>query len=63
MDGYFTAIGSTYQHVLLHKKATKDGARAANTTDTVATADVPDAFAIQRRRADKRVPVRQSIAV
>lgn len=63
MNAYFTAIGSTYQHVLLHKKDTKDGARLAGTTDTVAGADIPDKFIVQRRRADKRVPVRVSITV
>jgi hypothetical protein len=62
-DGYFTAVGSTYQHVILHKKATAGGGRAAYTTDTVAAADIPSTFAVQRRRADKLVPSRLSVTV
>jgi hypothetical protein len=60
---YFTAVGSTYQHVILHKKATAGGGRAAYTTDTVAAADIPSSFAVQRRRADKLVPSRLSVTV
>ena len=62
-NGYFTAVSSTYTHVILHKKATAGGARAANTTDTVAAADIPSAFAVQTRRADKLVPSRVSVTV
>jgi hypothetical protein len=62
-NGYFTAVGSTYQHVILHKRATAGGARAAYTTDTVAAADIPSTFAVQRRRADKLVPSRLSVTV
>jgi hypothetical protein len=62
-ENYFTAIGSTYQHVILHKKATAGGGRAAYTTDTVAAADIPSSFAVQRRRADKLVPSRLSVTV
>jgi hypothetical protein len=60
---YFTAVGSIYQHVILHKKATAGGGRAAYTTDTVAAADIPSSFAVQRRRADKLVPSRLSVTV
>jgi hypothetical protein len=62
-DGYFTAVSATYAHVLLHKKATAGGARLADTTDTVATADIPSTFAVQTRRADKLVPSRLSVTV
>lgn len=62
-NAYFTAVGSTYQHVILHKKATAGGGRAAYTTDTVAFADIPSTFAVQRRRADKLVPSRLSVTV
>lgn len=62
-NAYFTAVSATYQHVLLHKKATAGGARAADTTDTVATADIPSTFAVQTRRADKLVPSRLSVTV
>jgi hypothetical protein len=60
VDGYFTAVGSTYQHVLLHKKPTAGDARLADTVDTVAGFDIPNTFAVQRRRADKLVPARLS---
>jgi hypothetical protein len=63
MNAYFTAVGSTYQHVILHKKATAGGGRSAYTTDTVAAADIPSTFAVQRRRADKLVPSRLSVTV
>lgn len=62
-NGYFTAVGATFQHVILHKKATAGGGRAAFTTDTVAKADIPSTFAVQRRRADKLVPSRLSVSV
>jgi hypothetical protein len=62
-NGYFTAVASTYTHVILHKKATAGDARAAYTVDTVATADIPSTFAVQSRRADKLVPSRLSVTV
>lgn len=63
LTAYFTATSTSYQHVILHKKATAGGARAAFTTDIVSHADVPSTFAVQRRRADKFVPSRVSITV
>lgn len=62
-ENYFTAVGSTYQHVILHKKVTAGDGRLAYTTDTVATADIPSSFAVQRRRADKLQPSRLSVTV
>ncbi len=62
-NGYFTAVGATYQHVLVHKKATAGGARPADSTDTVSAADIPITFAVQTRRADKLVPSRLSVTV
>lgn len=62
-NAYFTATVSTYAHVIVHKRATAGGARAAFTTDTVATADIPSTFAVQTRRADKLVPSRLSVTV
>jgi hypothetical protein len=53
MTAYFTSVGTSYSHVILHRKATAGGARAAFTTDTVIAGDVSNAFAVQRRRADK----------
>lgn len=63
MNAYFTSVGSAYQHVILHRKATAGGARAAYSTDTVTAADIPSTFAVQRRRADKLVPSRLSITI
>lgn len=63
MNAYFTSVGSSYQHVILHKKATKGGTRGAFTTDVVTAADIPSTFAIQKRRGDKIVPSRISITV
>lgn len=62
-NAYFTATATTYAHVIVHKRATAGGARAAFTTDTVATADIPSTFAVQTRRADKLVPSRLSVTV
>lgn len=62
-NGYFTAVSSTYAHVIVHKKATAGGARPADSVDTVATADIPSTFAVQTRRADKLVPSRLSVTV
>lgn len=63
LNGYFAAVGSSYSHVILHRKATLGGARAANTTDPVTAVDIPSTFAVQRRRADKLVPTRLSVTV
>lgn len=63
LNGYFTAVGSTYTHVILHRKATLDGDRAAYSTDPVIAADIPNTFATQKRRADKLVPTRVSVTV
>lgn len=62
-NGYFTATSATYGHVIVHKKATTGGARPADSTDTVAGADIPSTFAVQTRRADKLVPSRLSVTV
>lgn len=63
MNAYFTSVGTSYQHVILHRKATKGGTRLADTTDTVVAADIPSSFAQQRRRGDKIVPSRLSITL
>lgn len=63
MNAYFTSVGSSYQHVILHKRATKGGTRAAFSTDIVTAADIPSTFAIQKRRGDKIVPSRISITL
>jgi hypothetical protein len=62
-NAYFTSVGTSYQHVLLHRRATAGGARAALSTDTVTAADIPSTFAVQTRRADKLVPSRLSVTV
>lgn len=63
LNAYFASVGSTYQHVILHRKATAGGVRAAFTTDVVTQCDVPSTFAVQKRRADKLVPTRLSVTV
>lgn len=60
-NAYFTAVGASYQHVILHRKATSGAGRMAFTTDTVSAADIPSTFAVQTRRADKLVPSRLSV--
>jgi hypothetical protein len=62
-NAYFAAVGSSYEHVILHRRATAGGARAAYTTDVVTQCDIPSTFAVQRRRADKIVPTRVSVTV
>lgn len=63
MNAYWTSVGAAYQHVILHKRATAGGARAAYSTDIVTAADIPNTFASQRRRSDKIVPSRISITL
>jgi len=63
LNDYFSAVGSTYQHVILHKKATAGGGRAAFTTDVITGADIPSTFSVQRRRADKLVPSRLTVTI
>lgn len=63
LTAYFTAVGASYTHVILHRRATAGGARAAFTTDTVVAGDVSNAFAVQRRRADKLGVTRSAFTV
>jgi hypothetical protein len=63
MSAYFTSVGSSYTHVILHKRTTVGAAREAYTTDNVVAADIPSTFAVQRRRADKNIPSRLSVTV
>lgn len=63
MNAYWSSVGSSYQHVILHKRETKGATRLAYTTDVVVAADIPSAFAQQRRRGDKIVPSRMSITL
>lgn len=62
-NAYFTAVGSSYSHVLLHRKPTAGGARTAFTTDVISGADIPSTFSVQTRRADKLVPSRLAVTV
>lgn len=63
LNAYWTSVGSSYTHVILHRKATLHGDRAAFSTDPVVASDCPNTFAQQRRRADKIVPTRSTITV
>lgn len=62
VNAFFTAITPTLQLVILHRKATLHGPGAL-TTDPIVAADAPNTLAVQRRRADKDVPVRSTITV
>lgn len=61
INAYWTSVGVQYTHVVLHRRATANGARAAFSTDPVIHSDCPNIFAQQRRRADKIVAARSSI--
>jgi hypothetical protein len=63
LNAYFTSAGASYNHVILHRRATAGGARAAFSTDPITAADIPSTFAVQRRRADKLVPSRLSVTL
>lgn len=63
MNAFFTALGSAVQLQILHRKAALDGATTAFSLSPIVAADIPDSFAVQRRRADKRVPTRVSVTV
>jgi hypothetical protein len=62
VNALFTAIGSTLQFQILHRRGTLHGPGAL-TTDAVTSGDVSNKFAIQRRRGDKLVPTRSTITV
>lgn len=63
VGAFWAGLGSVIQPQILHRKAPLDGAVTAYSTSVIASADIPDAFATQRRRADKRVPTRVSITL
>lgn len=50
----------TLQFVVLHRRGTKGGL-AALTTDNIISGDVPNTFAVQRRRTDKFTPTRSAL--
>jgi len=60
VNAAISAWTGTLQPVILHRKGTKSGPGPL-TTDNIISGDVPDGFDTQRRRADKRVPARQSL--
>lgn len=62
-NAYWTSVGTQYQHVILHRKATIGDTRPGYSTDTVTGADIPSTFTQQRRRADKIVPSRLTVTV
>lgn len=62
MNSAFVQWLSALQFVILHRKGTKNGPGPL-TTDPVVASDVSDLCADQRRRGDKRVPVRQTITL
>lgn len=50
----------TLQFVVLHRRGAKSGV-AALSTDNLVSGDVPNTFAVQRRRTDKFVPTRSAL--
>lgn len=63
LNAYWTSVGTSYSHVILHRKGTAGGVRAQYTTDAVVAADIPSTFAVQKRRADKLVPSRLTVTL
>jgi hypothetical protein len=63
MDAFFTALGGTVNVMILHRKQALNNGPAPYTTDPVTTCDIPQAFAVQRRRADKLTETRLSVTV
>ena len=67
MESAFTTFFSTLSPSITlgikHLKASLDGTTQAYTMSQIVAADIPSAFAVQRRRADKLVPSRVSISV
>lgn len=61
VNALLSQIIGTLQPVILHRKGTKSGPGPL-TTDNIIAGDVPNGFAVQRRRADKRVPTRVSLS-
>jgi hypothetical protein len=63
LNAFFSGLGGTVQPQILHRKAALDGATTPYSVSPITAADIPDSFASQRRRADKRVPVRSTVTV
>lgn len=60
---FFSAISPTITLGVKHLKTSEDGTTTAFTMTQLTAADVPNTFAVQRRRADKLVPTRVSVSV
>lgn len=62
-NAMFTAFGSSLTLQVLHRHGGGGGAATPNSLSPVTGADIPNTFAVQRRRADKLVPTRTTITV
>lgn len=62
-NAFFTALGSSITLQILHRHGGGGGAAAPDSLSPVVAADIPNTFAVQRRRADKLVPTRTTITV
>ena len=63
MNALFSAISGVITLQIYHKLGGGSGARGPNTVDPVIASDVSDVFTTQRRRDDKRVPLRLTVTV
>lgn len=63
MTAFFTAASSGFTMQVKHLRGSEDGTRGAATADAVTACDIPNAFAVQRRRADKLAETRLSVSV
>jgi hypothetical protein len=60
---FFSAISPTITLGVKHLKASEDGTTTAYSMSQIVACDIPNTFAVQRRRADKLVPTRVSVSV
>lgn len=60
---FFSGITPTITLGVKHLKNSSDGTTTAYTMSQIVACDIPNTFAVQRRRADKLVPTRVSVSV
>lgn len=60
---FFSTISPTITLGVKHLKTSADGTTTAYSMSQIVAADIPNTFAVQRRRADKLVPTRVSVSV
>lgn len=60
VNNFGSARGSAFTLQILHRRGSIDGTRGALSTDQITTASIADNLNQQRRRADKRTPIRMT---